>query len=338
MKIVISDYPDSMMPTHDEEQQLLRTHFPDCEIVIYEYSDEKRQEFFNVIHDADAILTAFMPIDEEAMSQAPGLKVISLNATGYDNVDLSAATQRGIGVCPVGEYSTIDVAEFTMAMMMSLVKNLKQYGHDIDHHHQWRFDYVTPNPRLQDMTLGILGFGKIGQAVAKRALALGMTVIACDPFIDQKILVDLNVTSVTQEKLFATADVISNHMNLTDSNKGLFNRSNFLKMTQRPYLINMGRGASIIEADLIWALDQGHLKGAGLDLLGDETPDLTNHPLVGRSDVLITPHAAFYSTTSIKELKRISTENIVYYLQGQMDKVFKLVNEGAIWHNEPISH
>lgn len=326
MKIVISDYPDSMMPSHDYEKEILRSGLgDDIEIVVYEYSDAKRQEFYDVIHDADAILTAFTHIDAKAMDHAPKLKVISMNATGYDNVDLQAANQRRIGVCPVGEYCTKDVAEFAITMMMALVKNVKYYITDIDQHNKWRYDYPNANARLSEMTLGICGLGKIGKTVARKALGLGMTVIACDPFISKPD--DLDVELVTREDLFARADIVANHMNLNETNYAYFDSEAFAQMVKRPYFINMGRGACVVEADLIAALDKGLLKGAALDVLKDETPDLANHSLVGRENVYITPHAAFYSSSSLKDLQRISTENIVNYLTGKKEKVFKLVSD-----------
>lgn len=325
MKIVIADYPDSMMPTHELEKKILISGLgSDTNIVIFEYSDNKREEFFRVIRDADAILTAFTKIDSEVMDHAPKLKVISINATGYDNVDLEEANKRKIGVCPVGEYCTEDVAEFTITTSLAMVKNLKSYIYDIDKNKQWRYDYVNPNPRIADLTIGICGFGKIGTRVAQKAKALGMKVIATDPFTNNKLE---DVELVTKEELVANADIITNNMNLNETNHSYFNYDAFKLMEKKPYLINMGRGACMVERDLLQALDEKLLKGAALDVLSDETPDLEKNQLVGRSNVLITPHVAFYSTSSLEDLQRISTENIVNYLTGQKQKVFKLVTD-----------
>ena len=326
MKVVIADYPDSMMPTHDYEQEILQAGLVDCEVIVYEYSDEKKAEFFEQMKDADALLTGFIQVDAELLAHAQQLKVVSINATGYDNVDLAEANARGIGVCPVGEYCTEDVAEFAITLMMQLVKNIKPYLYDIDIRRQWRYDVVAPNKRIAESTLGIFGFGKIGKAVAKRAKALGMTVIACDPFIDQESGATLGVELVDWQTLLARADIISNHMNLNETNIHFFNQEKFTAMQQHPYFINLGRGACVVEADLLQALDQHQLKGVALDVLSDETPQLDQHPFVGRTDVIVTPHAAFYSQTSLRELQRISTENIVHYLNGEKERVFKLVS------------
>ena len=327
MKIVISDYADSMMPTHEYEKQVLTTGLGNCEVVVHEYQEEYREQFFEVIRDADALLTAFIKIDGEVMDYAPNLKVISINATGYDNVDLAEANKRGIGVCPVGEYCTDDVAEFALTAITALVKNLKGYIQSVDQQHQWRYDVLPPNPRIEEQTLGIIGFGKIGKAVARRAKALGMTVIACDPFIDQSSGDSLGVNLVTATDIFVEADIVTNHMNLNETNMAYFDYACFKKMIRRPYFINMGRGPCVVETDLIRALQEGLLKGAALDVLADETPDLANHPLANRANVILTPHAAFYSQTSITELQRISTQNIVHYLRGEKKQVFKLVSD-----------
>ncbi|MGV3018789.1 NAD(P)-dependent oxidoreductase [Streptococcus thoraltensis] len=327
MKIVISDYPDSMMPTHDYEREILLKGLGQCEVIIHEYSDGNREKFLKLMEDADALLIAFIQLDEDFFKRAKKLKIISNNATGYDNVDLEIAKRYNVAVCPVGEYATVDVAEFTIALLVSLVKNLKQYEKDIDVNHLWRYDAAKPNKRLSEMTLGIFGFGKIGKKVAQLAHSLGMKVLVCD-IIDYSSEADeMGVKQVSKEEILVQSDIISNHMNLNPTNINFFDYELFERMKKNPYFINMGRGGSIVEEDLIMALDKELLKGAGLDLLSDETPDLANHPLVGRTNVLITPHVAFYSSTSIKELQRISTENLVYYLTNQKEKVFKLVTD-----------
>lgn len=326
MKIVISDYKDSMMPVHDYEKSILIKGLGKCEVVIYEYSDDKRDEFFDIIKEADAILTAFIQLDKAAMDHAPKLKVIALNATGYDNVDLEEANKKGIGVCPVGEYCSIDVAEFTITMMLSLVKNVKYYIQDIDQHHHWRYDVGKTNKRVKDMVLGIFGFGKIGRETARLAKPLGMRVLAYDPFVTEDSIDKESVELVSSETIYKEADIIVNHMNLNETNRDFFNLETFRQMEKNPYFINMGRGACVVESDVLIALENNYLRGVGLDVLRDETPKLEGHPLVGRPDVMITPHASFYTATSIAELQRISTENIVHYLLGEKEKVFRLVS------------
>ncbi len=327
MRILISDYPDSMMPDHALEIETLKAGLgKDLEIDIYAYQEEKRDEFCAHLAKADALLTAFLTMDAETLGCASMLKVISLNATGFDSVDLKEATRLGIGVCPVGEYCTWDVSESAIAYMSALNKHFKFYQKEIDGDHRWDYAAAPQWPRLQNQVLGIVGFGKIGKCTAKKAQGLVRNVIACDPYVDEALFAEYGVESVSKDDLFARADIIVNHMNLTDENVHYFDAKAFDAMSRVPIFINLGRGLCVDEKALVAALDSGKLRAFGADVLYDETPDLATNPLVGRDNVIITPHSAFYSTTSIEDLERLSCQNIVYYLNGEKDKVFKLVN------------
>ncbi|KAI4444527.1 Glycerate dehydrogenase [Schaedlerella arabinosiphila] len=327
MKILISDYRASMMPSHDYEIQVLRKGLPDAEIEVYEYSDEKRAEFYEKLQNTNALLTAFIRMDREALEHAPNLQVISINATGYDCVDLPEATKRSIGVCPVGEYCTWDVAEHTIALMLALNKNLKEYTYDIEKKHVWEYSISNIPTRILNQTLGIFGFGKIGKAVAKMARGLGMQVIAMDIADKKEEAEKLGVEMVAAEEIYERADVISNHMNLGAGNRDYFTIREFRRMKRHPIFLNMARGVSINEEDLAQALDEGILRGAGLDVLSDETPKLEGHPLVNRRNLIITPHAAFFSKEAFEDMQRISCENIVHFVKGEKENVFRLVNE-----------
>ncbi|TLV15647.1 C-terminal binding protein [Klebsiella indica] len=327
MKIVISDYKDSMMPLHDNEITILTAGLPDAEIIIYEYTDEKRDEFISLLSDADALLTAFIRLDAQFFSRAKNLRVVSINATGYDNVDLSAATAHGVGICPVAEYCTRDVAEHTIALMLALNKNLKSYTYDIEQNYCWRYDFPRRPERIEMQTLGIFGLGKIGSQVARLAKALGMRIIAVDPAVTPERACSIGVEMVTPEDIWQKADVITNHMNLGNTNVAYFTIKEFAQMRRNPIFLNLGRGLSVDEAALAEALDRGLVRGVGLDVLNDETPQLAGHPLARRANVIITPHSAFYSTQSMTELQRISCDNIVNFLTGHCMDVFRLVNE-----------
>lgn len=328
MRILISDYPDSMMPDHRLEEKILKAGLgSDVRIDIYSYRDEDREEFLEHLSMADALLTAFIHIDAEAMDRAPSLKVISINATGFDNVDVDAATARGIGVCPVGEYCTRDVSESALAYMLALSKHFKLYTRSIEQEHRWDYAAAPSWPRLEDQTLGIIGFGKIGKCTAKKAQGLvKRVIIANDPFIDPAQFAQNGVEEGDVDTILAESDIIINHMNLNESNYDYFNSEKFSKMKRQPILINLGRGLCVDETALIAALDSGQIRAYGADVLRDETPDLAHHPLVDRDNVMITPHSAFYSSSSIADLERLSTQNIVHFLTGNKDKVFKLVN------------
>ncbi len=328
MKVLISDYIDSMMPDHELETQTLKKGLgDDLEIEVYAYTDEKREEFYEHLADADALLTAFVKVDKEAMEHASRLKVVAINATGYDNVDMEEATKRNIGVCPVGEYCTWDVSEAAIAYMFALNKCFKFYQRQIEQEHKWDYAAAPALPRIEDQTIGIVGFGKIGKCTARKAKGIAGRIIANDPFIDKGLFAENGVEEVDVDTLLAESDIIINHMNLNETNYHYFDAEKFAKMKKKPILINLGRGLCVDEPALIEALDSGQIRAFGADVLYDETPDLANHPLVGRDNVIITPHSAFYSSSSLRDLEVFSTRNIVYFLTGQKDKLFKLVNQ-----------
>lgn len=328
MRILISDYPDSMAADHAREESILRAglgpqHGP-LEVVVHPYASHS--DFLDELEKADALLTGFLPLPAEVLGHARRLRCISINATGYDNVDLATASAAGIAVMCIGEYCTQDVAEHTIALLLALHRNLKHYSRDIDDGRHWSYDSALPTDRLTDSTLGIVGLGRIGSAVARLARGLGMRVIATDPFVDASHAEDVGVELVSRADLFAQSDIVSNHMNATAENVGYFDSAAFAAMARRPLFVNTARGSAVVEADLVEALDADVLRGAGLDVLADEIPDLATHPLARRGNVIITPHAAFYSKASIEALIRISCENLVHHLNGADDKVFMRVN------------
>ena len=166
MKIVISDYPDVLGRDLEKEYACLRAVLPEAEIVTHPYTDA--EAFFREMQDADGLLTAFIPLDKQALDRMPRLKAISINATGYNSVDLEETCRRDIPVCAIGEYCTQEVAEHTMAMLLALDRNLKVYARTVDKERRWQY-YAAPTPMgLHGSTLGLFGFGKIGRAVAQR--------------------------------------------------------------------------------------------------------------------------------------------------------------------------
>ena len=326
MKVVITDYKDVLERDLEYEKNILSKGLENVEIIIYEYNGDQN-EFLEVVKDADAILTAFVDINKTVINACKNLKCIAINAVGYDYVDLEEATKRNIGICPIGEYCTQEVAEHTMSLILSLSRGIKHYINDIDERKIWKYQSINNLQRIEGQTLAIFGFGKIGRAVAKRALAFGMKVVAVDPYVKAEEAEKLNVTMVDAEYVWENADIISNHMNQNSSNNNFFTINEFKKMKKKPIFINAGRGSSVNEDDLLQAIDENLLRGVGLDVLDAENPDLDKNKLVGRENVIITPHAAFYSETSMRELQRISCENIVYYLNGEKEKVNRIVNE-----------
>lgn len=277
---------------------------------------------------ADAILTDYVPFDRAVLGQLARCRIISVAATGWDCVDTTAADERGIAVSAVGEYCTDEVADHTLALLLALNRQLIAYHEQVQVRHSFRWNDVTGLRRLAGQTLGIIGFGRIGRAVCRRALGFDLEVLACDPKVDAATITDHGAKPADLDELLAEADIITLHSNLDAGSRGLLNRDAFARMGRRPLVLNVARGALIVEADLVDALDRGLVAGAGLDVLAEDSPDLARHALAGRRDVLLTPHVAFYSESALADLRRISARNIRAFLDGRPGEVFRLVTAG----------
>ncbi|HEX9706272.1 MAG TPA: C-terminal binding protein [Steroidobacteraceae bacterium] len=278
---------------------------------------------------ADGIVTDYVPFDLPVLQHLDRCRIISVAATGWDCVDVRAAADQGIRVSCVGEYCTDEVADHTLALLLALNRQLLAYHHQVQADRDWRWNAIHGVKRLAGQTLGLVGFGRIGQAVCRRALGFGLRVLVCDPLVDAVTADRHGAHAAGLEELLAEADIISLHCNLNAANRGLLNRAAFARMRRKPLLLNVARGGLIVEPDLVEALDQGLISGAALDVLAQDSPDLLHHPLAGRRDVLLTPHVAFYSESALNDLRRISAQNVRMFLEGRPDQVFRLVSQAA---------
>lgn len=274
---------------------------------------------------ADAVLTDYVPFTREVLSRLAGPRLISVAATGWDCVDVDAALDAGISVAAAGEYCTEEVADHTLALMLAMNRRLRDYDRQVQRERSWRWDEVSGTRRLKGQTLGLVGCGRIGSAVARRAAAFGLRVIAFDPGLEADAGSRAGVEFVSLETLLSESDIISLHCTLGPGNAGLLGAEAFAAMRRRPLLVNVSRGELIVERDLTAALDAGQVSGAALDVLVDEPPDLDGHPLLGRDNVLLTPHIAFYSESALRNLQRISADNIRHFLEGRPGEVNRLI-------------
>ena len=274
---------------------------------------------------ADAILTDYVPFDRAALAALDRCQIISVAATGWDCVDADAAAGCGIAVAAVGEYCTDEVADHALALILASERRLRDYDRQVQSDHDWRWDQVRGLRRLAGLTLGIVGFGRIGQAVCRRARGFGLAVFAADPRVEDEEIRRHGAEPAELDDVLARADILTLHSNLEAGSRGLLDARAFAKMKRRPLLVNVARGGLVVEADLADALDRGLLRGAALDVLAEDSPDLRHHALAGRDDVWLTPHVAFYSETALEDLRRISAANITAFLEGRPRDVFRLV-------------
>lgn len=323
MKILICDRAEHMGSGRGH-LDFFAQHLPDAQVEVYAYHDDV-EELIAHLQGVQGVITAFVPFTQEVLSRAAQLRCISVTATGYGNIDVEAARRLGIAVCHVREYCTQEVADHTLMLMLSLARQVKPYIHAADEEKRWGKRVAGSLWKMQGRTLAIYGFGRIGQAVAKRAKAFGMRVLVVSPRTPAAVLEQHGCQAASDEQVWQQADVISNHMPHTPQTEGYFCASRFGQAKKRPIFINTGRGACVDEAALVSALDQGVIGAAGLDVLSSEAPDLTRSPLVGRDNVIITPHVAFRSEESLRMLMDISRKNLLYYFTGEHERIFSVV-------------
>jgi D-3-phosphoglycerate dehydrogenase len=260
------------------------------EIIFTAPGQMKRPELIAAVPEADAlIIRSASKVDAEVITAASKLKLIARAGVGVDNVDIPAATARGIVVMNTPDGNTISTAEHTFGLMLSLARWIPQ-AHATLRDGKWDRKTFT-GVELRGKTLGIIGFGRIGRAVARRALAFDMTVIAYDPFVSADFAASLGVTMVALDDLYAQSDFITLHALLTDETREMINRDSIAKMKAGVRIIDAARGALINEGDLADALKSGRVAGAALDVFAEEPPP-PNNPLIGLPNIVHTPHLA----------------------------------------------
>jgi len=327
LKIVICDYKADLGRPYEYEVDLLKAALPETEIVVYEYKDENKAEFIELMKDADAAINTYVTFDYEILSQCKKLKCIALNAMGYNMVDVAAATEFGVMVCPVAEYCTEEVAEHTLALMLALCRGLRKYMKDIENH-IWDYMGAGEIERISGKTITIFGFGKIGKAVALRCQALGLKVQVVSGSLKPEAAEALGLKLVDWQTALETSDILANHMAMNAKNANFFDLAKFEKAApKKPLFINTGRGGTVVQDDLVKALDLGYLRGAGLDVLDSENPDFNTLNLLGRDNVIITPHTGFYSVQSARALQDIACNTVISAMTGRYDQIGKIVNK-----------
>ncbi len=273
------------------------------------------------VREADAVLTNKVALDVEAMAQAPRLQYIGVLATGFNIVDVEAARRRGVAVTNVPGYSTDSVAQLTFALLLELT-------HHVGHHAEtvragrWSagpdFSYQDfPLIELRGLTLGIIGFGQIGQAVARLARCFGLRVLAHRR--PRSLAADgewADIEFVDLEALFERSDIISLHCPLTPETAGLIGPDSLRRMKPSAFLLNTSRGPLVDEAALAEALDAGRIAGAGLDVLSREPPPPDN-PLLRAQNCLVTPHLAWASGAARTRLMTAAARNLHAFQTGQ---------------------
>lgn len=289
------------------------------ELTVYDRTEADAECIIQRIGDAEAVYTNKVPLTEEVFAACPQIKFVGMLATGYNVVDVEAAKRHGVKVCNIPSYGTDAVGQFAIALLLEIC-------HHIGHHDQvvhegkwsqapdWCFwDY--PLLELSGKTMGIIGFGRIGQCTARIAQALGMKILAYDSYQNPS-LVNECCQYTDLDTLLKQSDVISLHCPLFPETKGIINRENIAKMKDEVILLNNSRGPLIVEEDLAEALRSGKVMAAGLDVVSTE-PIREDNPLYHAPNCIITPHISWAPKESRQRLMDIAVDNLRSFQAGK---------------------
>ncbi|MFE5323171.1 C-terminal binding protein [Paenibacillus sp. NPDC056579] len=307
-KVVITDYEYKSLQIERKILEQLDMEF------ITSFQCRTEDEVIAAAHDADAILTQYAPITDKVISRLDRCKVISRYGVGVNTIDLHAATRKGIVVSNCTDYCMDEVADHALALLLASARKIAQVN-DYVKQGVWDYKRAIPVFRLREKVLGLVGFGKIPQNLCVKAQALGMTVTAYDPYISNDVTARFGVLQVDLATLCRESDFISVHVPLTPDTQGLIGAEQFRLMKPGVIVVNTSRGPLIDEQALITALASRQIAGAALDVLEQE-PIRPDHPLLSMEQVLLTPHAAWYSEDSEQELKGKIAQNVVDVLSG----------------------
>ena len=264
---------------------------------------------------AQALLVGYANISKDLIDQLGSLEVVSMLSTGTDNVDTKALADRNIALVTLGALPAEEVATHTLAITLAMLRGVDKFAEAAQRLEWFKTPYPVVPPRLSQLTLGVLGFGRIGQLVAKYAAPMFGSVVFHDPYVSPKS----EFKAVSFDELIAQSDVLSINIPATPDNKHMFNATLFSAMKPGSYLVNASRG-SIVDSDaLAAALASGHLAGAALDVIDGE-PAKSDNPLVNNPKVLLTPHVAYLSQFTQKAYITVQAQNVIDFFNAKAGK------------------
>ncbi|HEY5063697.1 MAG TPA: C-terminal binding protein [Xanthobacteraceae bacterium] len=302
---------DSPFPSLDPAKKALARLDPEYRTA----NSPSADDILAVARDADAILVTYAKLPGELLRQLKNCKAIGRFGLGVDNIDLPAAKELGIAVNYVPDYCLREVSDHAMALLLALARKVP-FSNKLVQYGRWEVPPIVPLRRLEGQTLGLIGFGNIPRALAPKAKAFGLKVLTYDPYVNADAAAALGVETVSFDDLLAHSDFISVHAPLQPATRGLMNAKTFAKMKKGACLINTARGPLVDEAALVSALDSGQLGGAALDVVTTE-PLAKDSPLLGRDNVILTPHTAFYSVEALEELQTKCASDVARVLSGE---------------------
>ena len=305
MKVLITDYDFKDL---DLERALYRN--AGVEVVTAQCRSE--DEVIDAAKGCQGLLVQYAPINTKVFAARPEIRIASRYGAGFDTINTADAKKHGVWVANSPDYGVGEVATHALAMTLALLRHIAIYDRDVKAG-RWHYTSAGKIKRAGDMTLGILGLGRIGKRMAHISRNIFRRVIACDPYIIDGDF-PAYVERVDLEHLFRESNAISLHLPLNEETRGMVARPLLNHLQPGSVLVNTARGAVVKIDDLVAVLDAGKLDGVALDVLPDEPPD-PNHPLLSHPRVLLTPHAAFYSVEAERELRRKAAQNLIDWAQ-----------------------
>ena len=304
-KVVLTDniFPDLII-----EREMLAA--VDAEFI--EVNDAAKLK--DACKDADAVVNTYLQMTPEIINGMEKCKLIIRNGIGVNTIDLDACNKKGIMVGNIPTYCLEEVATHTFALLLAVTRKITMLN-DCVRNGIWDVKNAIPIYSLRDKILGLVGFGKISHSVSEKAKAFGLKVIIYDPYVTDDTAREAGVQKVDLQELLVKSDYISIHCPLTPETKNLFNKETFKKMKNTAFLINTSRGPVVNEPDLVNALKGRQLAGVGLDVLEKDEVDI-NDPLLMMDNVIITPHAAWYSEESMVRRRVHTIESVISVLKG----------------------
>ncbi len=306
-----------------ELEQALVAEVTDIDVRLLSRASVSEDDLIRVAQDADAMLVSTREVvSRRVLENIPRVKVISRYGVGLDNVDLDAAADMGIVVTHYPGYCTSEVADHALSMILALNRRIVEQdralreGAWVEHGPATRRILRGPVQPLREQTLGIVGFGRIGQAVAARAKPFNLTILAADPFIDPEVMVAAGVEPVTLEELLQRSDIVTIHAPLTPETRGLIDAETLALMKPTAVLVNTARGPIIDLPALAHALQEGKLAGAALDVV-DPEPLPADAPFYRMPNVILTPHSAYSSERSVDVVRRETLLEALQVLRGK---------------------
>jgi D-3-phosphoglycerate dehydrogenase / 2-oxoglutarate reductase len=277
--------------------------------------DLRAPESADLLRRAAALMVSVQKVTDDLLEAMPACLIVERAGAGLDAIDIPAATRRGIWVANVPEPYVEDVATHAIAILLSQVRRLPALF-ESTRQGRWDQRFVRPLHRPQELTLGVFGFGRIGRTMALKAMGLGMKVIACDAQVPAAAIAATGARAADWPTLLRESDYLTLHAPLTPATAKIVNEQALAAMKPTAFLINTGRGGLIDEDALLRAIQAGRLAGAALDVLTVEPP-APEHPLLHEPRIFVTPHIAWYSETSNREVRVRAAEEVVRVLRGE---------------------